>query len=295
VGLVADGEQRLAGGSGQKLAEAVARNYFRLLACKDEYEVARLLTHEGFIDSLRAQMDGPIRLHFHLAPLISGPIRSRAARKLSSDRLMPLLRPANFRFLRTPLIRSVTALIGGWNGSRSAPMRPDREILPALRPANHALAVQIAALPDEIGFGPVKWPRRLASALPCQRSCSAFMPLPISDSDCSCPVHHTLGPRDGRPWLPALLVAVHAGILPFHDQCMGTGEVPVPGAGRANKAGRSTLAIRARDRGRHALAGVRVAPGRCQRLLAWARHGAASGHAAGEHRWRNVPDRRSCH
>ena len=50
------------------LAEAVARYYFKLLAYKDEYEVARLYTESGFQDKVKAQFDGDYKLHFHLAP-----------------------------------------------------------------------------------------------------------------------------------------------------------------------------------------------------------------------------------
>ncbi|MBT6363959.1 MAG: indolepyruvate ferredoxin oxidoreductase family protein [Rhodospirillaceae bacterium] len=50
------------------LADAVARSYFKLLAYKDEYEVARLFTERPFQDKLRAQFDGEIKLSFHLAP-----------------------------------------------------------------------------------------------------------------------------------------------------------------------------------------------------------------------------------
>ncbi len=163
VNLVAEREQRSCGGASQALALAVAHSYFRLLACKDEYEVARLLTEPGFIDGLRAQMQGPIRLHFHLAPPLlsrADPLTGRPGKIEFGPWMLPLLRVLkHLRFLRgTPfdpfgygadrrlereLIGTYEALIG--------------EIMPALGPANHALAVQIAALPGEIrGFGPVK-------------------------------------------------------------------------------------------------------------------------------------------
>src|SRR5690606_6975863 len=50
------------------LAEAVARYYFKLLAYKDEYEVARMYTDGEFERKLRAQFDGDIRMTFNLAP-----------------------------------------------------------------------------------------------------------------------------------------------------------------------------------------------------------------------------------
>ena len=53
------------------LAESVARNYYKLLAIKDEYEVARLYAETDFLDRIAAQfegIDGNYALHFHLAP-----------------------------------------------------------------------------------------------------------------------------------------------------------------------------------------------------------------------------------
>lgn len=50
------------------LADAVARSYFKLLAYKDEYEVARLYTNGNFSKKLTAQFDGDIKLSLHLAP-----------------------------------------------------------------------------------------------------------------------------------------------------------------------------------------------------------------------------------
>ncbi|MEO8164709.1 MAG: indolepyruvate ferredoxin oxidoreductase family protein, partial [Betaproteobacteria bacterium] len=50
------------------LAEAVARYYFKLLAYKDEYEVARLYADPTFMRKIKSQFEGDYKLHFHLAP-----------------------------------------------------------------------------------------------------------------------------------------------------------------------------------------------------------------------------------
>ena len=50
------------------LAETVARNYAKLLAYKDEYEVARLYAETAFQAQLDQQFEGDYRLKFHLAP-----------------------------------------------------------------------------------------------------------------------------------------------------------------------------------------------------------------------------------
>ena len=51
-----------------ELTEAVARYYFKLLAIKDEYEVARLYAETDFVKRVAAQFEGDYKLNFHLAP-----------------------------------------------------------------------------------------------------------------------------------------------------------------------------------------------------------------------------------
>jgi indolepyruvate ferredoxin oxidoreductase len=56
---------------GQKhlpLTEAVAKNLFKLMAYKDEYEVARLHTQMGFAEQVASQFEGDFKLNYHLAP-----------------------------------------------------------------------------------------------------------------------------------------------------------------------------------------------------------------------------------
>ena len=52
----------------QALAEAVARSLFKLMAYKDEYEVARLHMESGFLDDLRRCFEGDFTVNYHLAP-----------------------------------------------------------------------------------------------------------------------------------------------------------------------------------------------------------------------------------
>ena len=61
-------EKTLDRGNKLTLTEAVARSYFKTLAYKDEYEVARLHTDSGFLEKLRRDYGGKARLRFHLAP-----------------------------------------------------------------------------------------------------------------------------------------------------------------------------------------------------------------------------------
>src|SRR5204863_2356848 len=59
-------KERARGRSG--LAEAVAKSLYKLMAYKDEYEVARLYTDGTFLAKLGAQFEGDYKLSFHLAP-----------------------------------------------------------------------------------------------------------------------------------------------------------------------------------------------------------------------------------
>ncbi len=71
VAAVRGAEQRAAPGS-TVVSEAVARNLFKLMAAKDEYEVARLYADGSFRRKLAAQFSGYERLEFHLAPPVLG-------------------------------------------------------------------------------------------------------------------------------------------------------------------------------------------------------------------------------
>ncbi len=153
--------QRTSGATG--LAEAVARGYAKLLAYKDEYEVARLYTDGAFLRQLGQQFEGDYKLKFNLAPPLladrdprTGHLQKQAfgawmmaafqvlkrLRFLRGTRLDPFGRTAERRMERQ-LIADYETLV--------------EEILGKLSPSNHAIAVQLAALPDDIrGFGHVK-------------------------------------------------------------------------------------------------------------------------------------------
>jgi indolepyruvate ferredoxin oxidoreductase len=145
------------------LAETVARGYARLLAYKDEYEVARLYTDGAFLRQVQEQFEGDYSLRFHLAPPLLadrdprtghlqksayGPWMMAAFAMLAR---LKFLRGTRFDpFGRTAERRAERALIGEYEALVE-------EILGKLSPANHAIAVQLAALPHEIrGFGHVK-------------------------------------------------------------------------------------------------------------------------------------------
>lgn len=86
------------------LSEAVARNYAKLLAYKDEYEVARLYSDGEFTRQLQAQFEPGYRLSFHLAPPLL-PKRDRDTGRLLKREFGAWMLPvfgllARFRFLR---------------------------------------------------------------------------------------------------------------------------------------------------------------------------------------------------
>jgi indolepyruvate ferredoxin oxidoreductase len=71
VAKARNAEAKVAPGSSE-LTEAVAKNLFKLMAYKDEYEVARLYTDDSFAKKLGETFEGDVRLRFHLAaPLLA--------------------------------------------------------------------------------------------------------------------------------------------------------------------------------------------------------------------------------
>ncbi|MCA1398864.1 indolepyruvate ferredoxin oxidoreductase family protein [Bradyrhizobium sp. BRP56] len=151
------------GGYGEALPRAVAINYAKLLAYKDEYEVARLFTDGRFEKQLRDQFEGEFKFNFNLAPpLLGGGLdaQGRPKKRAFGSWMMSAFRGlARFRFLRgTPLD------IFGYNADRKlerdliAGYEKDvATVLNLLSPLNHDIAVELLALPDRIrGYGPVK-------------------------------------------------------------------------------------------------------------------------------------------
>jgi len=146
------------------LADAVARYLFKLMAYKDEYEVARLYTDGSFAKQVKTEFDGDnLRFEFHLAP----PLLARRDKTTGLPRKMsfgPWLMPA-FRLLAKLKVLRGTAFDPF---GRSQERRTERgligeyeamleEVLAGLTPENHHLAVGLAAIPEKIrGFGHVK-------------------------------------------------------------------------------------------------------------------------------------------
>ncbi len=147
----------------EDLAEAVARNYFKLLAIKDEYEVARLYSSDDFQSALSAAFTGDFKVHVHLAP----PLFARRD-PYTGQMLKSTYGPWVFRLFRLLAklrgVRGTIFDIFGYTAERRAERRlvaayeaTIAELLAMLDTENRALAVEIASLPDRVrGFGHIK-------------------------------------------------------------------------------------------------------------------------------------------
>ena len=156
-------------GSGTRLSEAVARYLFKLMAYKDEYEVARLHTDPAFVARIAGMFEGDYRIVHHLAPPLLAKRNDKGELVKSAygpwvrsafavlARLKGLRGTALDAFGRTEERRTERALIAEYRDTVT-------ELLGTLDAGNLALAVEIARIPEEIrGFGHVKT-RHLAAA-----------------------------------------------------------------------------------------------------------------------------------
>jgi indolepyruvate ferredoxin oxidoreductase len=151
------------------LTEAVARYYFKLMAYKDEYEVARLHTDKAFLARIGAQFEGDFKLHHHLAPpLLSG---KNDAGELKKSKFGPWVRVGFHVLAPMKFLRGTAFDIFGYTAERREERSLVREyraaiegLLPKLTADNRDAAVAFAKVPEHIrGYGHVK-ARHLESA-----------------------------------------------------------------------------------------------------------------------------------
>ena len=145
------------------LTEAVARYYFKLLAYKDEYEVARLYTNGDFMKKIRGRFEGDFRLKLHLAPPLFSHRDSHTGEPIKSafsSWIFPVLKMlSRFKFLRgtafdlfgkTKERRMERQLIQEYE-------QTIKELLLGLTKKNHNIALEIAKIPEQIrGYDMVK-------------------------------------------------------------------------------------------------------------------------------------------
>jgi indolepyruvate ferredoxin oxidoreductase len=150
--------------SKQGLTEAVARYLYKLMAYKDEYEVARLYTDGNFLKQVAKTFDGQdLKFEFHLAPpLLAKPDPiTDVPRKMSFG---PWMMTAYKVLAGLKGLRGTAFDIFGYTHERRTERQLIKdyealiaEILAKLTPDNHALAVGLASIPEKIrGFGHVK-------------------------------------------------------------------------------------------------------------------------------------------
>jgi indolepyruvate ferredoxin oxidoreductase len=144
------------------LTEAVVRNLFKLMAYKDEYEVARLHSDGTFEKKIAGMFEGDFKLNYHLAPPLLAKKNDKGELQkqqfgpwmLTSFRLLAKLKglrgTAFDVFGRTAERQMERALIADYTRSME-------QVLQRLSADNMGIALDIARIPDGIkGFGHVK-------------------------------------------------------------------------------------------------------------------------------------------
>jgi len=145
-----------------QVAEAVARNLYKLMAYKDEYEVARLHADPVFLQRIADQFEGDFTLNYHLAPPLISKKNDKGElvkQKFGPSMLTGFKLLSRLRFLRggvfdvfgyTEERRGERALIEEYKTSIS-------EVMASFTPDKHSLALEIARIPEKIkGYGHVK-------------------------------------------------------------------------------------------------------------------------------------------
>jgi indolepyruvate ferredoxin oxidoreductase len=144
------------------LTETVARQLFKLMAYKDEYEVARLHTDKQFLERVKSQFEGDFKVFYHLAPPLIAKRNEKGQlvkQKMSPHMVLVFKVLAQFKFLRGTALdifgrteerQTERALIQEYKDAID-------EVLVSLKIENHALAVKMANVTEQIkGFGHVK-------------------------------------------------------------------------------------------------------------------------------------------
>ncbi|MBS1173340.1 MAG: indolepyruvate ferredoxin oxidoreductase [Proteobacteria bacterium] len=146
-----------------RLAEAVARCYFKLMAYKDEYEVARLYADPAFMKTINSTFEGDFEVNFHLAPPLTAkrdPLSGEPQKRAYGPAMM-----RRFRLLaRLKFLRGTFLDVFAYNPERGAERRLIGEyradiaaILDNLSAETLDTAVELASLPEQIrGYGHVK-------------------------------------------------------------------------------------------------------------------------------------------
>jgi indolepyruvate ferredoxin oxidoreductase len=144
------------------LTEAVARYAFKVMAYKDEYEVARLYTSGDFEQRVRDTFEGNYKIHFHLAPPLLA--KKDDEGKLRKAEYGPWMFKAFRMLAKFKGLRGGAFDIFGYTAERKMErqliadyFKQMDELVTGLNSENHALAIDIASVPEHIrGYGHVK-------------------------------------------------------------------------------------------------------------------------------------------
>jgi indolepyruvate ferredoxin oxidoreductase len=145
------------------LSMAVARQLYRLMACKDEYEVARLYSDGEFLRKLESRFEGDYELRFNLAPPLLSK-RDPETGHLIKREFGPWVMQAFSLLARLRFLRGTALDIFGYTAERRrerADLQAYRQLLDelvaGLDESNYAAALELARLPAKLrGFGHVK-------------------------------------------------------------------------------------------------------------------------------------------
>ncbi|HEY8099696.1 MAG TPA: indolepyruvate ferredoxin oxidoreductase family protein [Burkholderiaceae bacterium] len=163
VEQVRTAESKLLDGSKSlRLTEAVARYLFKLMAYKDEYEVARLYTDRAFAEKIEGMFEGDYKIQFHLAP----PLLAKHDDKghLIKQEFGPWMMHAFSVLAKLKWLRGTALDIFGYTAERkierALPQQYKQTILsllPKLSADNLSMLVAIAGIPEDIrGYGHIK-------------------------------------------------------------------------------------------------------------------------------------------
>jgi indolepyruvate ferredoxin oxidoreductase len=162
VTQVRDADIRIHGKAGD-LTEAAAKYLYKLMAYKDEYEVARLYTDGAFLQQVKNTFEGDIKLQFNLAPPLLAR-RDPETGKLQKMVFGPWMLKAFGILAKFKSLRGTPLDIFGYTAERKMERRMITEykkmlqdLLPQLTADNYAVLVDLARLPEQIrGYGHVK-------------------------------------------------------------------------------------------------------------------------------------------
>jgi len=149
-------------GKPMRLTDAVARYLFKLMAYKDEYEVARLFTDRTFANRISGMFEGDYKLKFHLAP----PLFSRRDQHghLIKQEFGPWMMTAFGMLAKLKFLRGTALDIFGYTAERRMERKLIQQymdtlvnLIPRLDSDNLSRVVAIASIPEDIrGYGHVK-------------------------------------------------------------------------------------------------------------------------------------------